>query len=54
MAAAIGCRNWLDPQSDDPDRCKDDLEQEFYLRMTRRMGWIRRVLVHLSEIVRLR
>ncbi len=25
------------------DRCKDDLEREFYLRMTRRMGWTRRV-----------
>ncbi len=28
------------------DRCKDDLERGFYLRMTRRMGWTRRVLVH--------
>ncbi len=27
------------------ERCKDDLEREFYLRMTRRMGWTRRVLV---------
>jgi predicted nuclease of restriction endonuclease-like (RecB) superfamily len=31
------------------DRCKDDLEREFYLRMTRRMGWTRRVLVHQIE-----
>ncbi len=31
------------------DRCKDDLEQEFYLRMTRRIGWSRRVLVHQIE-----
>lgn len=29
------------------DRCGDDLEREFYLlRMTRRMGWTRRVLAH--------
>ena len=31
------------------DRCKDDLEREFYLRMTRRMGWTRRVLVQQIE-----
>ena len=31
------------------DRCKADLEREFYLRMTRRMGWTRRVLVHQIE-----
>ncbi len=31
------------------DRCKDDLEREFYLRMTRRMGWTRRVLIHQIE-----
>ncbi len=31
------------------DRCKDDLEREFYLRMARRMGWTRRVLVHQIE-----
>jgi predicted nuclease of restriction endonuclease-like (RecB) superfamily len=31
------------------ERCKDDLQREFYLRMTRRMGWTRRVLVHQIE-----
>ncbi len=31
------------------ERCSDDLEREFYLRMTRRMGWTRRVLVHQIE-----
>lgn len=31
------------------DRCRDDLEREFYLRMTRRMGWSRRVLVRQIE-----
>ena len=31
------------------ERCGDDLEREFYLRMTRRMGWTRRVLVHQIE-----
>jgi predicted nuclease of restriction endonuclease-like (RecB) superfamily len=28
------------------ERCKDPLEREFYLRMTRRTGWSRSVLVH--------
>jgi len=31
------------------ERCKDDPQREFYLRMTRRMGWTRRVLVHQIE-----
>ncbi len=31
------------------ERCKDDQQREFYLRMTRRMGWTRRVLVHQIE-----
>ncbi len=31
------------------ERCKDDLEREFYLRMARRMGWTRRVLTHQIE-----
>lgn len=26
------------------EKCKDDLEREFYLRMTRRMGWTKNVL----------
>jgi predicted nuclease of restriction endonuclease-like (RecB) superfamily len=28
------------------ERCKDDLEREFYLRMTRRFGWSKNVLIH--------
>jgi len=28
------------------DRCKDDLQREFYIRMTRRMGWTKNVLIH--------
>ncbi|TAJ44082.1 PDDEXK nuclease domain-containing protein [Methanofollis fontis] len=30
-------------------RCKDPLEREFYLRMTRKFGWSRNVLVHHIE-----
>ena len=30
-------------------RCKDPLEREFYLRMTRKFGWTRSVLVHQIE-----
>ncbi len=28
------------------DRCKDDLEKEFYIRMTRKFGWTKNVLIH--------
>ncbi|MHB8967107.1 MAG: PDDEXK nuclease domain-containing protein [Thermoleophilia bacterium] len=28
------------------NKCKNDLQREFYLRMTRRYGWTRNVLVH--------
>jgi predicted nuclease of restriction endonuclease-like (RecB) superfamily len=28
------------------DRCKDNLQREFYIRMTRRMGWTKNVLIH--------
>ena len=28
------------------ERCKDPLEREFYLRMTRKFGWSKNVLVH--------
>jgi predicted nuclease of restriction endonuclease-like (RecB) superfamily len=28
------------------EKCKDDLEQEFYLRMTQRFGWTKNVLIH--------
>lgn len=31
------------------EKCKDDLEREFYLRMTRRLGWTKNVLVHQIE-----
>jgi predicted nuclease of restriction endonuclease-like (RecB) superfamily len=28
------------------ERCEDDLEREFYLRMTRKFGWTKNVLLH--------
>ncbi len=31
------------------EKCKDDLEREFYIRMTKRMGWTKEVLVHQVE-----
>jgi predicted nuclease of restriction endonuclease-like (RecB) superfamily len=31
------------------EKCKDELEQEFYLRMTRRFGWTKNVLIHQIE-----
>ena len=31
------------------EKCKDDLEREFYLRMTRRLGWTKNVLTHQIE-----
>ena len=31
------------------ERCKDNLEREFYIRMTRRMGWTKNVLIHQIE-----
>ncbi len=30
-------------------RCKDDLEREFYIRMTRKYGWSKNVLIHHVE-----
>ena len=27
-------------------RCKDSLEREFYIRMTRKFGWSKNVLLH--------
>ena len=30
-------------------RCKDDLQREFYIRMTKRMGWTKNVLIHQIE-----
>lgn len=31
------------------ERCKDDLEREFYVRMTRKFGWTKNVLIHQIE-----
>jgi predicted nuclease of restriction endonuclease-like (RecB) superfamily len=31
------------------ERCKDPLEREFYLRMTRKFGWTKSVLIHQIE-----
>jgi predicted nuclease of restriction endonuclease-like (RecB) superfamily len=31
------------------EKCIDSLEREFYLRMTRRMGWTKNVLIHQIE-----
>lgn len=31
------------------EKCKDELEREFYLRMTRRLGWTKNVLAHQIE-----
>ena len=31
------------------NKCKDPLEREFYIRMTRRFGWSRNVLIHQIE-----
>jgi len=31
------------------ERCEDDLEREFYIRMTRKFGWSKNVLVHQIE-----
>jgi predicted nuclease of restriction endonuclease-like (RecB) superfamily len=31
------------------ERCKDDLQREFYIRMTRKQGWTKNVLIHQIE-----
>ncbi|OPY69436.1 MAG: hypothetical protein A4E63_01823 [Syntrophorhabdus sp. PtaU1.Bin050] len=31
------------------EQCKDDLEQEFYIRMTKKFGWSKNVLIHQIE-----
>jgi predicted nuclease of restriction endonuclease-like (RecB) superfamily len=31
------------------EKCKNDLEREFYLRMTRKFGWTKNVLIHQIE-----
>jgi len=30
-------------------RCKDPLKREFYIRMTRKFGWSKNVLIHQIE-----
>lgn len=30
-------------------RCKDPLEREFYIRMTKKFGWTKNVLIHQIE-----
>jgi predicted nuclease of restriction endonuclease-like (RecB) superfamily len=31
------------------EKCKDDLEHEFYIRMTRKFGWTKNILIHQIE-----
>lgn len=31
------------------EKCKDELQREFYIRMTRKMGWTKNVLIHHIE-----
>jgi predicted nuclease of restriction endonuclease-like (RecB) superfamily len=31
------------------EKCKDDLEREFYIRMVRKFGWTKNVLIHQIE-----
>jgi predicted nuclease of restriction endonuclease-like (RecB) superfamily len=31
------------------EQCKDDFEREFYIRMTRKYGWSKNVLIHQIE-----
>jgi predicted nuclease of restriction endonuclease-like (RecB) superfamily len=31
------------------DRCKDDLEREFYIKMTKKYGWTKTILIHQIE-----
>lgn len=31
------------------EKCKDDLQREFYLQMTRRYGWTKRLLTNFIE-----
>ncbi len=45
LVAEIGCTHNLVIM----EKCKDDLEREFYLRMTRKFGWTKNVLIHQIE-----
>ncbi len=31
------------------EKCKDDLEREFYIKMTKKFGWTKNVLIHQVE-----
>jgi len=31
------------------EKCKDDLEREFYIRMTKKFGWTKNILIHQIE-----
>ena len=31
------------------EKCKDDLEREFYIQMTQKYGWSKNVLIHQIE-----
>lgn len=31
------------------EKCKDDLQREFYIKMTKRYGWTKRVLTNFVE-----
>jgi len=31
------------------EKCKDDLEKEFYIQMTKRYGWTKRILANFIE-----
>jgi DUF1016 N-terminal domain len=46
---ANGARNWLVHNVIIMEKCKDDLEREFYICMTRKFDWTKNVLVHQIE-----
>lgn len=31
------------------EKCKDDLQKEFYIQMTKKYGWTKSVLIHQIE-----
>ena len=31
------------------EKCKDDLQREFYIQMTKRFGWTKRILINFIE-----
>ncbi len=32
------------------EKCKDDLQREFYIQMTKRFGWTKRILINFIEV----